>query len=160
MAQTQFSLLINQSLTNQGIISNGTYDLWTSPTQNNNSGLPSMRLIVDYANVSPVDISGVNVVVESQNNNIWFPIAYQFEPYRNQENGSKRIIVLQPDMNTYDDGVDSIIYAGDRTIARISRQQGKVASSFRVRVFINETNFGNINAFQSITLSIYGELYD
>lgn len=160
MAQSQFGLLINQTITNQGITSNGSFDLYTSPIQNNSNSLPSIRLVTEYAEVTPVDIGGINVVIEAQNNGLWFPIAYQFEPYRNQENGNKRIIMLQPEMSTYDDGIDSIVYVGDRTVARISRQQGRVGSSFRVRVSINETNYGTINAFQSVKLSIYGELYD
>jgi len=160
MAQSQFTLLNNQTFTNQNIISNGVFDLWTSTVQNNSNGLPAMRLVVDYNNVNPTDIGGINVVVEAQNNGLWFPIAYQFEPYRNSENGSKRIIILQQDMNTYDDGIDSIVYVGNATVARISRQQGRAGSSFRVRISVAETNYGTMNAFQSATISMYGELYD
>ena len=117
---------------------------------------------LDYHQLNPVDIysSGIGVVVEALNGGKWFPAAYQFEPYRNSENGNQRLIFLQPDISTYDDGIDSIVYVGDRTIARISRQQGRIGSSFRVRVILSENNYGTANAFQNVTMSIYGELYD
>ncbi len=162
MASQSFTLLNNQVLSLPGITSNGVYDLYTSATQNNNNNLPSIRMVIDYHQLNPVDIysSGIGVVVEALNGGKWFPAAYQFEPYRNSENGNQRLIFLQPDISTYDDGIDSIVYVGDRTIARISRQQGRIGSSFRVRVILSENNYGTANAFQNVTMSIYGELYD
>lgn len=62
-------------------------------------------------------------------------------------------------ISTYNDGIDSIMYVGNSTIARISRQQGRVGSSYRIRVILAETNY-NVQPFQSVKLSMYGELYD
>jgi len=163
MAQITFALLNGQQITNAVVTGNGTFDLYTSAAQNNTVNMPCLRLVVDYHASVPDDITipgGISVVVESQNNGNWFPIAYQFEAYRRADNGPKRIIVLQPDISTFDAGIDDIMWIGDTTAARISRQQGKVGATYRVRVQLKEIAHGQPNQFQSVTMSIYGELYD
>tara|TARA_R110002074_G_scaffold402324_1_gene607067 strand:+ start:136028 stop:136513 length:486 start_codon:yes stop_codon:yes gene_type:complete len=161
MAQDKFVLADNITIDNTAITANGEYDIFISDTKTNSVGLPSLRVVVEYSLLTPVDIiGGINVVVESENNGSWYPIAYQFEAYINSQQGDKRIIMLQPDMSTYNDGVDSIIWFANKTEGRISRQQGKVGTSFRVRVDLVENGFGGPYAFQSVKLNILGELYD
>lgn len=161
MAQSQFTVLTNQIISNTVITANGVFDLYTSASISNSNGLPSMRMCIDYSDLTPNDIpGGVGVIIEVQNGSHWFPAAYQFEPYRNSENGNKRIILVQPNISTFDDGIDSIMYVGGRTVARISRQQGRIGSTFRVRVLIEETNYGGAAAFQSVKMNILGELFD
>lgn len=161
MANQLFTILNNQTLTSPNITENGVYTLYTSTTQNNSNNIPCMRMVVEYHELLPLEVpGGIGLIVESINGTNWFPIAYQFESYRNSDQGTQRIISLQPNMSTFDDGIDSIIYVGDRTVARLSRQQGTVGSSFRVRLIINEQLFGTANAFQSARISIYGELHD
>lgn len=166
MGQTSFVLLTNQEITNSAISGNGRTTIYTSSTQLNPGGFQSLRLIVEYVNPIPLDGGSIpitytlNTIVESLNGIHWYPIAYQFESFSNPDNGLKRIIVLQPNMNTFDAGIDDVVYVGGAAEARISRQQGKVGSSFRVRIICNETGFGGAGAFQSATISICGELYD
>ena len=168
MAQAKFVIfdgtLTNQDVDGNAITANGDYDLFISNSVNNSVSLPSLRIVVDYELMTPVEfIGGINVIVESENDGVWYPIAYQFEPYFNQAQGTKRIIVLQPDMSTFDDGIDSIIYFAGKTEGRISRQQGKVGDSFRVRVSLVENGYGQHNdqyTFGSLKVHITGELYD
>ena len=159
MAISQFSLANDLTIDNSIITSNGTFTIWTSQVQNNNNNLPALRLIVSYSNPSPVDVN-VTAIVESSQNGIWYPIAYQFNPFNNVDNGKERIIILQPDMNSINAGIDDDMYVGGMVVARTSRQQGKVGSSFRVRLVCYENNYGNQSAFQSLKVSVYGELFD
>lgn len=161
MAQQNFSLLNQQQITNTNVTGNGTHVLYTSGAISNNNNLPKLRLVVDYHDAEPGYLpNGISVVAEVMNGSNWYPMAYQFEPYRSIDNGTQRIILLEPEMNTYNDGIDSIVYVGDATIARISRQQGKVGGQFRVRVILKENNYGTAQAFQSVTMSIYGDISD
>jgi hypothetical protein len=161
MAQQQFTLLNNVVLSSAGIPGNGVHDLYVSGTQSNNNGLPNCRLVVEYTELAPIELlGGITAVIEAMNGGRWFPIAYQFEPFRNMDQGTQRIIHLGQTIDTYNDGIDSIVYVGGRTIARISRQQGRATSSFRVRLQLEETAFGMANAFQSVRASIYGEVFD
>jgi hypothetical protein len=161
MAQDKFVLADNVTVDNSAITANGEYDLFISSTKTNSVGLPSLRVVVDYETLVPVDlIGGLNIVIESENNGVWYPVAYQFEAFINAQQGNKRIIMLQPNMSTYNDGVDSIIWFANKTEGRISRQQGKVGTEFRVRMALVENGFGGPYAFQSIKFNILGELYD
>lgn len=165
MAQQQFTILQNHLLAASsvvgGIAENGMYDLYTSSNQNNNNALPSCRLVIDYSNLTPGDIpGGITAVVEAMNGSNWFPIAYQFEPFRNADQGSQRILHLGPGIDTYNDGIDSIVYVGNRTTARISRQQGRAGSAFRVKLRLEEAGYGTPFQFDSVRVSVYGELFD
>lgn len=166
MAVSQVELL-NQAFTNASITANGTYDLFVGVTQNNNNNLPSLRAVVDFSNFSPMEGGAVNpkyaitCLIESIQNGVWYPVAYQFEPYRgNPGNGHQRVIILQPGLVTFDVGLDDVVWVGDTTIARISRQQGKLGSSFRLRVVLKEDGFGTPDAFQGGTIRVVAELHD
>jgi len=162
MGQQTLSLATNLQITNSGITSNGVFDIWTSNIINNNNALPSMRLVIDYLAITPTSAPtfGLSILVESQIGTKWFPIAYQFGDFSGFGNGDTRIIVLQPDMSTFDAGIDDNMFVGGKVIARISRQQGKVGSAFRVKMVCQENGFGGAGSFQSVNVNIYGELFD
>lgn len=161
MAQQSITIINAQVLSAGGVTGNGVFDLYVSATQNNNNALPGIRLIMDYSELqSPELPGGITAVVEAMNGSNWFPVAYQFEPFRNVDQGNQRIVYMAPGIDTYSDGIDSIVYVGGSTVARVSRQQGRVGSSFRLRLLLEETAFGGGNAFQSVRVSAYGELFD
>lgn len=165
MAQQTFTVCTNLAL-NNALVTQGVQTMYTSSNIQNSNNLPSVRLVVDWANIVPdssVNVQktfSLTVVLESLIGSSWFPIAYQFEPYRSPGYGDKRILVLQPDISTFDAGIDDIVWVGEETLARISRQQGKAAATMRIRVVLNEQQPGGPGAFQSVSLSVYGELYD
>jgi len=166
MGQTSFTCCTNHTVTNAAIAANGKHTVFTSSTISNSGAYHSLRFVIEYSNPLPLDGGAVAItyslsaILESQNGDNWFPIAYQFENFANPENGYKRIITMQPDIDTYNSGIDDVIYVGGATEARISRQQGKVGSSFRLRILCQENGFGSAGAFQSIVINAYGELYD
>lgn len=164
MAQQTFTLWTGQTFTPN--VEPGTHDLVTSSNISNNNNLPSARIVVEYTAVTPDDsvnvekTFGVTAILEALGGNgQWFPVAYQFEPFRSLQNGSKRVIVLQPDISDFNAGIDDIVYVADATVARISRQQGKCGGTMRVRLVLRENGTG-AGALQSLTVTAYGELYD
>lgn len=163
----QISLADNLLVTNEAITGNGVYNIWTSNVINNSNSIPSLRLIIEYANIQPDsrvsgvgNTFGITVVVESQIGTKWFPIAYQFSSYDTPGNGDTRIILLQPDINSDNAGIDDDMYVGGNTIAKTSRQQGKLGSNFRVRLVCQENGYGQAGSFQSVNVSIFGETFE
>lgn len=162
MAQSAFTLLTNQLIDNSIVNGNGLFTLWTSPSQNNSVGLPCLRLVTEYKEITPAAFftCGLNVVVEAQAGSQWYVVAYQFERFHGVGDGDQRVIVLQPDISTFNDGIDSIVYVAGATMSRISRQQGRVGGTFRVRLLYQENAYGQPDRFQSGRFNVYGELYD
>lgn len=159
--------LCSQQFTNSTITSNGTFVIFSGSTIANNNALPGGRLVVDFSGASPLEGGEINpsyaitCILEGIQDGVWYPIAYQFEPFKgNPNNGLQRIVVLQPDISTYDAGIDDIVYVADTTIARISRQQGRVPAQIRLRILLKENGFGTANAFVSATIKATLELYD
>ena len=94
-------------------------------------------------------------------NGNWYPIAYQFTPLKNKSQGLKRILYVQPDMDTINVGIDDIVYPVDKAIARISREQGVVPESVvRVCILLVDKDTANANAFDSVTVNAEVELYN
>lgn len=154
-------------LTNSAVTGNGTFTIFTSSNVTNNNDIKSLRVVAKYSNPVPLDGNpdptaySIQCVIEGRvNTDVWYPIAYQYEPWRNFDEGDQRIILLQPNLSTIDTGIDDIIYAGGATVARLSRQQGVAANPMRLRVLLRETAYGTPQAFQSIHLEVKGELFD
>jgi len=163
----QISLADNLLVTNEAITGNGVFNIWTSNIINNSNSIPSLRLITEYANIVPDSRSsnvantfGITIVVESQIGTKWFPIAYQFNNFNTPGNGDTRIILLQPDISTDNAGIDDDMYVAGNTIAKISRQQGKLGSNFRVKLVCQENGYGEAGSFQSVNVSIFGETFE
>ena len=160
-------IICNQVLNNSGITGNGVFALFTSSTINNSVGLPCGRLVLDYSSVDPLDTGtnpisyGISVSLEGQIDGVWYPVCYQFEAYRgNPANGNQRVVVVQPGIQSFDAGIDDIVWMDDTTTARISRQQGRIGPTVRLAVRCKENGFGTAGAFQSVHLRALLELYD
>lgn len=157
----------DQTINNTAITGNGIFTLFTSSTINNTFGLTSARLVLDYSSPNPADNGSntitysIGAILEGLQDSIWYPVAYQFEPYKgNSANGNQRIVVVQPGIQSFDAGIDDIIWVGDTTIARISRQQGRLPASLRLRIICKESGYGGSGAFQSMILKAMLEMYD
>lgn len=159
MATQAFSLANNLVLNNSGITGNGVFTIWTSSNISNNNNLYGMRLIVEYSNPLPTSVS-VTAVVEALQSGMWFPVAYQFNSFNNMDNGPQRILLLLPNISSDNAGIDDDMYVGNSVIARISRQQGKAGATMRVRLIAQENSYGTGSQFESIKVSMYGELFD
>lgn len=164
MAQQSFTLATNLVRASSAV--EGTSDLFVSSPIQNNNNLPNCRLVVVYDNITPDNslnaqkTFGLTAVLEALLDGKWFPVAYQFEPFQNPDNGKQRIIVMQQDVQSFDAGIDDVVYVADATVARISRQQGKATGTMRVRIILRENDADNVGAFSSVSLTIFGEFYD
>jgi len=159
--------LCDQQITNSLITSNGTFEVFVSPPYDNNSAKNSMRAVCTFSNPVPADGNpeptgySISCVIEGRlNADNWYPLAYHFESWRNFDNGSQKIIVLQPNLSSIDAGIDDVVWVGGKAQAMISRQQGQCSEDLRLRVLIQETKHGTAEAFQSIHLEVKGELFD
>ena len=155
--------LIDASALN--IVAGEELEVLSSQVINNGSGTVynSLRLEVDYVGLTPS--SGqffIGVLVEAENDaGDYVPVAYQFTPIRSANQAQKRIIVLQPDMDTFNLGIDDIVFPVDREEARISRQQGFLPeSNIRVRVLLKDNDPAGATAFSSVTVTAAVELYN
>lgn len=155
------------TLADTGLAGDGTVVLAESAfvANQNNPVLRAMNLIIEY-DATPDGAGGlpsfeIGAVVEGKNGAHWYPIAYQFSPYRYPQQGRKRIITLDPDATVLDAGVDDIVYVANEVQAKINRQQGTVPDEgIRVRLLLTEYDFGGPNSFQQATVTAYGELYN
>lgn len=150
---------------NYTIVGGESIDLLTSVEIPNTGGAAhnSLKLTIDYSLLVPQQGSGrIGAIVESKDdNNNWFPLAYQFSPVANvTSQAGSRIIVVQPNIDTFNTGIDDIVYPVDSEVARISRQQGNVPStSLRVRILLTDSDPAGAAAFESVTINGTGELY-
>ena len=163
MALQSTQLFASQTYDNSGVTGNGEFELANIEFANSNR-LPNVRLVMDYEAVNPdLGLWGswmVSMVLEGERDDgKFYPIAYQFEPFRRMNDGPQRIILVGPGVEP-GQGVDDIVYPADHTEARISREQGNAAASMRLRIRIKETNYGGAQSFQSVTLSAYVEMFD
>ncbi len=160
--QTQ-QLLSSQVFTNAAVTANGEYDL-ANVNINNTNKLPNCRIIIEYENLIPnVALPGsffISAILEGQRaDGKYYPIAYQFEPFRRMSDGSQRIILVGPQIQS-GQGIDDIIYPADKVEARVSKEQGNTAANMRLHLKLIETGFGMIDSFQSVKISAYMELFD
>lgn len=168
MALERFSVWSNRTITASeiGVNGNGEFELACSNQLSNNNNLTALRLVVDYESGVPessVRNWDIFCVVEGNNgesgpNQRFFTIGHQFEPYRRDINGKRRILLIGQNVPNAE-GVDDIVFIGT-PVERISRQSSKLPQEFRVRMTLRELGYGTSGAFQSITLSVYGEKFD
>ena len=73
----------------------------------------------------------------------------------------KRILIMQPDMDTFNLGIDDIVFPVNKEEARISRGQGSLPeSTFRVCLQLVDNDPTGANAFSQVTVNAAGELYN
>ena len=151
---------------NYTINPNETIHLLTSAEVANGGGNPfnSLKVTMEYAGLTPNQGSGrIGVIVEAKDAlGAWSPIGYQFSPVANlTSQAPKRIIIVQPDMDTFNLGIDDIVYPVDSEVARISREQGSLpATAYRVCVLLTDSDPTGPGAFQEVTISGTGEMYN
>lgn len=157
----------DQTINNAAITGNGSHQVLVTNAYANNSGKNSLRVVITFSDPLPLDGNpeptgySISCVVEGLlNSDDWYPLAYHFDSWRNFDNGSQKIIVLQPNILSTDDGIDTATWVGGQTLALISRQQGQCADTIRLRIIVRETKHGTPEAFQSVHISAKGELYD
>ncbi len=129
----------------------------------NNNGLNSLRLEVHYESLTPDRAKGpatyaIQAVVEEEiSPGTRTPVAYQFSGMNNTESAPKRIVDLSPGL-VIDVGIDNVIYAGGKAIARISRPEGHLPDKFRVQLIA--TDYGSTAPLIGATISAYGRKYN
>ena len=154
MAITSFQLIDNQVFIPSDI-SNG--NIFISPDQINDIGVDrstGIKVVIDY---SELQASGnFQAVLEGKSNQgQYYVLGYQFEEFRFANFPQKRQIVMYPDLNWPDAGIDNIVFVGGTTVEQVSNQPGTLLNIWRVRV-----NITNTNNFTSIRMSIYGERFN
>jgi len=167
MGTQPFTVWNNQVIlaSNYTIVPNQEITLLSSLPISNSSGTiyNSFKLVVDYSNLQPN--SGqffIGLLVEAKDTlGNWGPIAYQFSPIRNTSQAQQRVIILQPNIDTFNTGIDDIVYPVDSEVARVSRQQGFLPETeFRICLSLKDKDPLGVNAFNQITVSATGELYN
>jgi len=129
---------------------------------NNNNGLDSVKVVVRYEAFSPDRATELNsftlqaVIEEEISAGIWTPISYQFTPINDSTNAGERILTLSPSL-VLDVGLDNIIYAGGKSIARLSATQGHLPDRFRVKIIMDTQ--GDSAPLTTLTVSGYGRKY-
>lgn len=166
MAADPFVLWNNHVLDNTPITGNGQFELGVTNPENNNGGYNSIFLHMEFMDILPDQDAlnpfyWINVQLETGDNaGNWWPIGHMFEPFRFAHNGTKNIIVVQPNIFNIDEGVPIALWDGIAVSQLISRQQGILGVNFRVRFLIREEKYGEPNAFQSMKVNVFGERYN
>lgn len=87
-------------------------------------------------------------------------LAHQFNPFNKSSNGESRVLILQPNIDTFNLGVDDDIFPIDRTICKISRSQGELPQGqFRVLINLQDNAPAGANPFVSVKVSGEVEQY-
>lgn len=122
----------------------------------------SIRVNIDYSNVQPFSGSYfIGATVEAETPSGVSPIHYQFSPFRSNNQANTRILILQPNIDTFNLGIDDIVFPVDEEVARISRSQGILPETrFRVVITIKENSPGTNTALSSLTVSANGVMYN
>lgn len=157
----------NTILMNSVVNSNGKFIVNISPTISNPSNEETNSIVLDvlFSNFSPdpeTTVPGwsIRAVVESSNGaGLWRPVGVQFEPLRNPAQGSRQIIIIQPNIINFDEGIPIDVWDGEAVSSRINRQQGILGNDFRVVLEVIETKYGTLDALQSFNVRMTGERY-
>lgn len=125
----------------------------------------SIKISIDYQVLTP-DISGasffLNAFLEFKDALGNYKLAMtQFNSHNRSRNGPLRIMIMQPNIDTFNLGVDDIVFPIDRTLCRISRAQGELPQGeFRVKMVLQENNPAGANPFVSVRISGEVEQYN
>lgn len=160
------SRVFTQSDASPTYAGNGEYDLYNSGVQNNNNNLSAIRLIVDYEAATPISVDrnfDLIALLEGSNgegapDDRWFTLVNQFEPFRRDNAGKRRVLVTGQQVQDAE-GVDHIVFLGFPR-ERKSRENGKGAAKWRVRLVLREFGAGTAGEFTDVTVSMYAELFD
>ena len=138
-----------------------------SPAIDNGSSLlrfNSLKVNVTYSGLIPAQggTARIGALVEAiGNTGQWEPLVYQFTTFYAMNVAPVRTLILQPDMDTFNAGIDDSVYPVNYEVARISRHQGRLPeTSFRMSIWIADSDPTGPNGFDRVTVSASGELYN
>ena len=140
-----------------------THLLVSSEISNANSPKNSVKAIVEYSGLVPNVTSGyIGFIVEGKDGaGNWHPLVYQFADYRSVGTAGKRILIMQPDMDTFNLGIDDIVFVAGEEEARISREQGSLpTTALRCCVILRDYDPTGTAAFEQVTINATLETYD
>lgn len=123
----------------------------------------SVRVDVRYSGLNPgIGQFFIGAILEAKDaSGNWTPIGYQFSPLRSDGTALERLIVIQPNIDTFNLGIDDVVFPVDSEIARISRQQGLLPETeFRLCISIKDNDPTGPNAFVEVTVDATAELYN
>lgn len=163
-----FSLFNNQQILASGltVVAGQTIHAATSGEIDNSTGTiyDSFKIVVEYSGLSPVSVGSytIGAIVEAADANGKFaPIHYQFSPLNGFSEALVRELIMQPDLDTFNSGIDDIVFPVDEEVARISRLNGKLpATSFRCCILLKDNDPTGPNAFDEVTIDAQGEMYN
>lgn len=160
----------NQDWTNRtflapaGLVPGQRVLLATSDLLANNNGQRALNVNISFDDVVPNQWGAsfeLSFVVEGRDSaGNWFDIGYQFTGFRQLQVAPRRRLVIDPNVDTFNDGIPSIVYVAGDELTRISRQRGIVPpDGFRISLYLRDLNPGP-SGFQQATCSVSGEKYD
>jgi len=142
-------------------------DLLVCPEIDNGSGtvFNSIKIVISYSNLLPAGVLGsffIGAQLEAQDQNLnWVttPLT-QFSALRLSDQPLSRVLVMQPNIDTFNLGVDDSLFPLDREICRVSRVQGTLPDSkIRLRFSIVDGDPAGPAGFDEITISAEAERY-
>jgi len=167
MASVTETLWVDEQInsTDLTIVGGEEIDILLSDELSNDSGTiyNSVRVVLNYEGLQPnFGNFFIGCLVEAKDDSgKWTPIGYQFTPLRSTQQAPQRIIIIQPNLDTFNSGIDDIVFPVDREVARISRIQGALPESkYRVRVILKDNDPSAASAFQNVTVSGSVEKYN
>ena len=117
------------------------------------------EITVKYDNLQWSGSGGVpelQAVIEAKaDNGQYFPIGYQFNPFRIDYDGQFHTIVVDPNVFWSDAGVSNIVYVGGRTIGEVSPQQVALPTDWRICVHVKTPTGSTLD---NIDIDIAAEL--
>lgn len=156
------SLTIKPDGSNGGdvISDNGETYIFRSATQNNNSDLENLRVVVEYesADDNPNSAYFLKAIVETkgQTTTKWIPLIEQNNGVKGDSIGSRpdvKIFEINPSI--FDQTFGGTL---DQSNKQYQFRQGKPAEEWRVSIFVEENRFGTPDAFTEAVVSVYGDI--
>jgi hypothetical protein len=167
MALVPFTLTTAMILDNTPVTGNGIFDLWISPEQANSGDYEAIKLVIEYSAMTP-DPNGPNnsqyslsAILEGKGGAFWTPLLRQFNVTVNPLQGLRQILVVAPNIFTFDEGIPVDDFDGEKVTTRMNKSQGRLTDDWRLRVEVRENKFGVTgDAFESVTVNVYGDRYN
>lgn len=142
-------------------------DLLVCPEIDNGSGtvFDSIKIDISYSDLQPSGVLGsffIGCMLETKDeNNVWqFTPLTQFSAVRKSDQPLSRVLIMQPNIDTFNLGVDDSLYPLDREVCRVSRVQGTLPDGvIRLRFMIVDGDPTGPAGFDEVTISAEAERY-
>jgi hypothetical protein len=146
------------------VTGNGKFTVRTTASQNNNTARDSILVDVSFSdfilNGGTSPGWSVRCVLESSDGNgNWHRVGAMFEPLRSIEQGARNLVVVQPNIINFDEGIPIDEWDGQAVAYRIHRQQGVLGQDYRFRFEVIETKFATPDALVSFKVKLFGQRY-